>query len=395
MPTKIKLAILNTHPIQYFAPLYKILAQEDNIDLTVLYCSRWGLDEYNDPQFKTKFKWDIPLLDEYNYKFLKNLRNTEDVNKFFNLINLEVISVLIKKKYDVLWMNGHNSVTNIMAIVSAKLVGTKLLMRAETQLSVQSRRFKKILRKPVMKIFYKMFQGFLYIGTRNKEYYEYLNVDNNKLFFVPYAVDNDFFFQKTENVRPKKSEMIAKYGLTEGYLNILYASKLMKRKNPIHLLKAFQIIKSGLNNVNLVFVGTGEEENNLKEYMRANQIDNVFFLGFVNQRTLPEIFAISDVFVLPSVNEQWGLVINEAMSAGLPIITTDVVGAVPDLVKNGINGYSYSPGNISELAEKLNLILGDEELRITMGTKSREIINDWSYTECIVGIKKALETVVN
>lgn len=84
-----RLAILNTHPIQYFAPLYKRLAQQENIELTVLYCSRWGLDAYIDPQFKTIVKWDIPLLEGYNYKFLKNLRKTEDVNKFLILLFLK------------------------------------------------------------------------------------------------------------------------------------------------------------------------------------------------------------------------------------------------------------------------------------------------------------------
>ena len=194
---KTKLAILNTHPIQYFAPLYKRLAQEKNIDLTVLYCSRWGVNEYIDPQFNKSIKWDIPLLDGYKYKFLKNLRKTEDVNKFFNLINLEIINDIIKNKYDFLWINGHNNFTNIIAVLTAKFVGTKLLMRADTQLNVEPLRIKKLIRKPVMKAFYKLFSGFLYIGTRNKEYYAYLGIPDNKLFFVPFTVDNDFFH--TEN----------------------------------------------------------------------------------------------------------------------------------------------------------------------------------------------------
>lgn len=390
---KIKLAILNTHPIQYFAPLYKRLAQEENIDLTVLYSSRWGVSEYIDPQFNTKFKWDVPLLDGYKYKFLKNIRKTEDVNKFFNLINLEIIKELIKNKYDVLWVNGHNNLTNIIAVITAKLLGIKLLMRAETQLNVEPLRIKKIFRKPVMKLFYNFFNGFLYIGSRNREYYKYIGVNDSKLFFVPYTVNNDFFISEVENAKKNYSEIKNRFNINNNNLNIVYASKLMKRKNPIHLLKAFENVKKKLENVNLIFVGTGEEEDNLKNYVNTNKINNIYFLSFLNQSELPKAFAISDIFVLPSVNEQWGLIINEAMCASLPVIVSDVVGAVPDLLKEGINGYSFQAGNVEQLAEKLYLILSDNELRISMGKKSREIISKWSYNECIQGIQQALKTI--
>jgi glycosyltransferase involved in cell wall biosynthesis len=390
---KTKLAILNTHPIQYFAPLYKRLAKEENIDLTVYYCSRWGVNEYIDPQFNTTVKWDIPLLDGYNYKFLKNLRKTEDVNKFFNLINLGIINELIKNKYDFLWLNGHNNFTNIIAVITAKLFGIKLLMRAETQLNVEPARIKKLIRKPVMKLFYKLFNGFLYIGTRNKEYYKYLNIPDNKLFLVPYSVDNEYFIYKVESAKKRIKEIKIKYGIPNENKNILYASKLMKRKNPIDLLKAFELLKKNFDNVNLIFVGTGEEEILLKNFVNDHNIKNVFFLGFLNQSELPAAFAISDVFVLPAINEQWGLIINEAMCAGLPVVVSDVVGAVPDLVKEGINGYSFTAGNIHQLADKLYLILSNDELRISMGIKSREIISKWSYNECIQGIQKALKSI--
>lgn len=392
---KLKLAILNTHPIQYFAPLYEELAKQENIDLTVLYCSKWGVEEYVDPQFKTSFKWDIPLLDGYNYKFLKNIRKTQNVNKFFNLINLEIISELYRNKYDVLWLNGHNNLTNIIAVITAKIFGIKLLMRAETQLNIEITPFKKFIRKPVMKLFYKLFNGFLFIGTRNREYYEYLGITDNKLFFVPYTVNNEFFISKVIAAQKRINELKIRFNLNNGNLNILYASKLIRRKNPLDLLKAFQIIKGKFKSVNLLFVGTGDQESTLKGFINQNNIKDVYFLGFLNQSELPEAFALSDVFVLPSINETWGLVINEAMCAGLPIITTDVVGAASDLVKEGINGFTYKAGDVNQLADKLLIILSDERLRKSMGDKSKEIISKWSYKECIEGIQTALSKVAS
>lgn len=172
-------------------------------------------------------------------------------------------------------------------------------MRAETQLNVAPVRMKKIIHKPVMKIFYKFFNGFLYIGTKNKEYYKHIGRPESKLFLVPYSFNNDFFISKVEAAKKNINEIKNKFNLNNNNLNIIYASKLIKRKNPINLLKAFELLKKNLENINLIFVGTGEEEENLKNFVRENRIDNVYFLGFLNQSELPKALAISDIFVLP------------------------------------------------------------------------------------------------
>ena len=137
---------------------------------------------------------------------------------------------------------------------------------------------------------------------------------------------------------------------------ILFASKMIPRKRPMDLLRAYVKIQERINAA-LIFVGDGIERSLLEAYTKDNNLKNVYFTGFKNQTELPYYFAIADVFVLPSDDEPWGLIINEAMNFGLPIVTTEVVGSAPDLVKDGINGFIYPAGDIEKLVNCLSKVL--------------------------------------
>jgi glycosyltransferase involved in cell wall biosynthesis len=117
---------------------------------------------------------------------------------------------------------------------------------------------------------------------------------------------------------------------------------------------------------------------------------DVHFLGFKNQSELPKYYSLADVFVFPSENEPWGLVLNEVMCAGLPVVASREIGAVPDLVHHGENGFTYDAGNVAELANCLNQLLEAPEKRKLMAEQSRRIIVEWSYENCVSGIHQAL-----
>ena len=143
-----------------------------------------------------------------------------------------------------------------------------------------------------------------------------------------------------------------------------------------------------------VIIGSGDEEKNLLDFTVQNSLKNVVFLGFKNQTELPKFFAIADIFILPSVNEPWGLVINEAMCASLPIITTKEVGAVKDLVINGFNGITYDAGNINQLSHSIKYLVQNNLARKEMGLNSKKTIELWSYDQCMIGIHDALKNIV-
>jgi glycosyltransferase involved in cell wall biosynthesis len=137
-------------------------------------------------------------------------------------------------------------------------------------------------------------------------------------------------------------------------------------------------------------VGSGEMAAELVNLATRLRLENVHFHGFANQSVLPQIYGAADVFVLPSENEPWGLAVNEAMCAGLPIVASAEVGCVADLVQPHVNGQTFTAGDVEGLANALHPILVDMDIRQRMGAASRAIISRWSYAECAAGLEAAL-----
>jgi len=186
-------------------------------------------------------------------------------------------------------------------------------------------------------------------------------------------------------------------GLTPGRPVILFASKFQPRKHAGDLLEAYLTLSPDGRQEPvpyLLFVGDGEERPTLEQKARETGWSSIRFLGFKNQTDLPPLFDLCDVFVLPSEAEQWGLIVNEVMNAARPVIVTDEVGAAPDLVRDGENGYIVPVGDIEALARRLRGITGDPAQARRMGERSLEIIQGWGFPEDVAGLCLALEATV-
>ena len=244
-----------------------------------------------------------------------------------------------------------------------------------------------------MTLFYtKLCSACLPIGTRNKQFYLAHGVNEANLFTVPYAVDNDYFANASQSSAGRESARATLQLPAEKPL-VLFVSKLMPRKRPMDLLIAFHNVRKAGIDASLAFVGSGQQEKKLKDYVRQQQLPDVHFFGFRNQSELPNFYSVADVFVLPSENEPWGLVINEVMCAGIPVIASSEIGAVEDLVRHGENGFTYDAGDIDTLTEYLSKVLGAPEIRARMGEASRRIIAHWDYESCVLGIKQAIAQI--
>jgi glycosyltransferase involved in cell wall biosynthesis len=390
---KYKLAALVSHPIQYQSPLFRELSFHPEVDLTVYFCNDWGIrEDYVDHSgFGVKVRWDVPLLEGYKYKFLSNL-SRRPLSGFLGLINPSIIKEMRDNHYDAIWIHGYTSLTNLLAFLGAWISKTPIILRGESHLLNYRPLWKRVLKKIALTLIFKKVFAFLPIGTLNAEYYKHYGVPKEKMFLTPYSVDNCLFSKKYEELYGSRNNYKKRLGIAPEMPVILYASKMIPRKRAMDLLKAYQKIHAGIDAV-LIFVGDGIERTVLEAYTKNHNLRNVFFTGFKNQTELPEYFVIADVFVLPSTDEPWGLVINEAMNFGLPIITTDKVGAFPDLVKSGEIGFIYPVGDIEELAKCLLKLLKDSELRKKMGKHSLEIISKWSFREDAEGILAALEYI--
>jgi glycosyltransferase involved in cell wall biosynthesis len=393
MQRKIRIAFLNTHPIQYFAPLYAYLNQEDDLAVTAIYLSDYSIRGATDRAFGNEVKWDIDLLSGYETRFVAGAGRRAEPRGFFSMIAPRVWREVIKGRFDVLMVHGHTPAAMVVAVAAAKWARMPVFMRSETHLGLRRSVLKSALRYPVMKTFYRMIDCVLAIGSANAEFYRAMGVPDRRMFFMPYTVDNARFISASRITTSDRADVRASLGVKDDRPIVLFAAKFQRRKRPNDLLHA----AAQLNRDGLVFhvamIGSGEMETDLRHLAARLGLKNVHFSGFVNQSALPRTYAACDVFVLPSEDEPWGLAVNEAMCAGLPIIASDEIGCVPDLVQSGFNGRTFATGDVGELANALRPLIKQSEMRLRMGRSSREIITRWSYAECRDGLRAALASV--
>jgi glycosyltransferase involved in cell wall biosynthesis len=307
------------------------------------------------------------------------------------LVAPQVWSELRSGRYDVLWLHGHNYAANLLALLTAKSVGMPVMMRGETHLGLPCHGIKSLLRRPLIGALYESCDRLLAIGSANAAFYRAMGVPDAKISLVPYSVDNDRFMRSADLTREQKAEIRRRYNVPTERPCVLYAAKFTARKRPGDLLAACRQLQSTIEApFTVIMAGTGELEHELRAYCRRHELTNVTFTGFVNQSELPGLYAASDVFVLPSRDEPWGLAVNEAMCARLPIIVSREVGCAVDLVEDGVNGFTPAAGDIEGLARALKSLVVDEDLRRRQGEASFARIRQWSYRECLDGIRSAL-----
>ena len=382
------LAIVASHPIQYQSPLFRRLAASPAIDLKVYFCCDHGVNISKDKQFGTSFKWDIPLLEGFDYEFLKNWSPRPRPTPL-GLFNPGVLSVLARGGYDAVLVTGWMTVTNWLVILGS----TPVLLLADHPLKQELGKplWKRVVRRPLLRALLRRFAGITYVGSDNKDFYLSRGVPEAKLFFCPLAVDNERFEQDYRTLKGRRAELRGELGIAPEHVAILFCGKLTNDKGLDTLLDGYLALTTV--EVSLFIVGDGHLKGLIQERIRRYKLKNVHLVGFKNQTELPHYYTAADIFVLPSVSETWGLVVNEAMCFGLPVVVSDVPGAGRDLVRHGENGFVFSVGDVQQLAEYLRLLVTDEFLRRSMGQRSRQIISTWSYDEDVKGICAALAAV--
>ncbi|MBS1875387.1 MAG: glycosyltransferase family 4 protein [Acidobacteria bacterium] len=385
-----RLAVLTSHPIQYQAPLFRALAQTSEVDLDVLFCSQGSVGLHVDEGFGVEFAWDVPLLAGYRHSFLKNVSPRPNPSRFFGCVNPQIFRALAADRYDAVWVNGWGLASCWLGFIAAHRYGIPLLLRGETNVLSERGGLKGGARHFLLERLFGHVSAFLAVGGRNADFYAAYGTLSEKVFLAPYAVDNDFFFTRSGSLANDRISLREREGISPDLPVILYCGKFSDVKRPLDLLEAFQYLGDDPM-ASLVFVGDGRLRGEMQRYVVEHGLRRVHFLGFRNQTELPACYALADVFVLPSGFEPWGLVVNEAMCFALPVIASDKVGAVPDLVHDGVNGFVFPAGNVELLTDCLRRVLLVEGIRRRMGTQSRAIIEHWGINETVRGILQALD----
>lgn len=186
----IRIAFLNTHPIQYYAPLYAYLNRANDIEVTGLYLTDISLRGVTDPGFGKKVVWDVDLLAGYEAVFVGDAAHSRKPNGFWSLTATEIWGIIRSARYDALVIHGHNYAANLIAMAAARSVGTKVFYRADTHLGKQRSGFRRWVRPWVMGPLLRCFHGCLAIGQPNSDYYRAMGVPPDRIHLVPFAVDN-------------------------------------------------------------------------------------------------------------------------------------------------------------------------------------------------------------
>ena len=379
-----RLAIVTTHPVQYYAPVLKMLAQQRDVHAKVFYT--WGegsLKKY-DPGFGKEIEWDIPLLDGYDYSFLKNVAADAGSHHFKGIINPDAIKDINKFVPDAILLYGwaYQSHLKILRQYHKKI---PVYFRGDSNLIDEQPGLKNRLRTVFLKWLYNHVNYAFYVGTANKAYYKKAGLQEAQLLFAPHAIDNNRF---AENRSAEAACIRLGLSVKDEHILVLFAGKMEEKKAPQLLLNAFQKLNS--KKVHLLFTGNGPLESNLKE--SANGIANIHFMDFQNQQKLPAVYQACDLFCLPSKGpgETWGLAVNEAMASGKAVLVSNKVGCAADLVKNGVNGYVFESGNEDDLVKKLKVLAADKATLSAMGRQSFQIIREWSFEKQVEAIATAI-----
>lgn len=384
-----RLAILATHPIQYHVPWFQHLARESGLAVRVFYLWDFGVNEQVDTTgFQRAFKWDVPLLEGYEFEFVRNRSSRPGTDHFRGLSNPELLASVARFRPDAVLLFGYNFASLMNFLWRWDRDRAPLLFRGDSHRLVPARGAKEWLRRKAIAAVFRRFRAFLYVGRANYEYFRMHGVDPGALYFAPHAVDNARFIGATDAARRDAMEWKRELGIPQGHRVVLFAGKFEAKKRPLDLLRAF--LQAGLADVSLLFVGSGALEPELRALAMGSEA--VRFAPFQNQSLMPRTYAAADVFVLPSYGsgETWGLSVNEAMCLALPVIASSHVGCVADLVHHQRNGLVFPAGDVAALAGCLREAFADAVRLRAWGAASREIISGYSYRQVTEGLLAAL-----
>lgn len=350
-----KIVFVSTHPIQYQVPIFKRLYKRNN-QFLAYFDKRINKNTLiNDHGFQKKIKWGKELTTGYKYEIFKK-------NKNFFINSFKLYNILKSKKIDYIILSGWNNLFYKTTFILAKVLKIKLILRCENNFS-ETHVIKKKIKILFLSFFFKHFFKFIAIGKKNKQMYMDCGISEKKILKSNYSIDNNFFtdnkMSKTKNVYLKKL-----YDVNNKKI-FLFVGKFIKRKGLNVLLNSIINLKSNSNFINnsmFLLIGQGPELNNIKQFIKSENLNNVKLINFQSQKNLKYFYKFSNFLILPSYYETWGLVVNEAMAMGKPSIVSKSCGSANDLVINNKNGFIFKKGNSLALSDIIIKVFNDNDI---------------------------------
>jgi len=384
-----KVAIVATHPIQYYAPWFAYLAENLDVDVRVFYLWDAGVAGRTDPGFGVPIVWDLPLLDGYAHEFVPNRSPFPGTDRFAGLLNPGLARRLLQFRPQAVLLTTYNNASIAQLLLQWRGRGEPLLFRGDSHRLVPRSGIAAGVKRRVVARVFRRFAAALYAGAANKEYFRLHGVPPEKQFYSPHAVDNRRFFAARDAAKTQARGLRREMGIPENYRVILFAGKFEAQKRPLDLLQAFQRMRP--ERAALLFVGEGALEPKIRSQAAAGP--PVYVVPFQNQSLMPRAYAAADLLVLPSQSETWGLVVNEAMCLGLPAIVSSHVGCAYDLVVPDETGLVFPAGDVAALGEAITSALSDDARLRAWGENASRKVRQFGYRQATDGLVAALQSL--
>ena len=384
-----KLAIVTTHPIQYHVPWLTRLA-EKNIHIKVFYTWEQSKDGIiYDPGFGKDIQWDIPLLEGYEYEFVRNISPWPGTERFLGMINPGLTEKIEAWKPDSLLVFGWNYYSHLQCLrhFYGKI---PVFFRGDSVLLHEKWGPRKLARRIFLTWVYRHVDFALYVGTHNKSYYLKHGMLPSQLVFSPQAIDIERFSQPDIAYTRQALDWKKQLGIPPHHVTVLYAGKMTTVKNPYFIVTLAEACKT--LPVSFIMVGDGYLKEDLRR--RAANNRNVLFLEFQNQQVMPAVYRMGDVFIMPSVSETWGMGINEAMACGRPVMASENVGCAADLVLEDKTGITFGVRDTEKCVRYLRELCSDRGRLQEMGASSAALIKFFSFSHIVDSVAQVLNQPV-
>ncbi|MFZ0960212.1 MAG: glycosyltransferase family 4 protein [Terriglobia bacterium] len=389
-----RVLFIATHPIQYHAPIYRLMAQHPRLEMQAAYCSLQGAQAGLDPEFGVEVKWDVPLLQGYPWVQVPNQSPRPGLGRFWGLINPGLWKMVSSGGYDaVVIYTGYAYLSFWIAMAAAKLHRIPILFGTDaTGLEPRSQDHWKVwIKKLILPFIFRLATVAIVPSAASVEYLRSLRMPPDRIVMTPFAVDNDYWTSRAAKV--DRTSVRRVWGVSDQQPVILFCAKLQPWKRPQDVLRA--LAKAGVPDAILVMAGEGPLRAALEAEARTLEIaDRVRFLGFVNQPDLPALYRAADMMVLSSEYDACPVVVCEAMLCGCPTILSDKIRGRLELVRPGQTGFIYPCGNIDALAEALRAALADRQKLKQMGRAAEKVMETWSPRENVQAHVQAIEKAV-
>ena len=373
---KRRVLILSEIIAPYRIPVFNALAKMEGIDLLVVFLSETdaGLRQWR--VYKDEIRFSYKVLPSWRFR----------TGKHNLLLNWGLRSCLKKFAPEAIVCGGYNYFASWEALSWTRRHQAELILWSES--NRHDTRGGHAWVESLKARFLANCDRFVVPGKASREYLQSLGSAQENIVTAPNAVDNNWFRLQAHSIRDRAAEFRAKFDLPARYL--LFAGRLVPEKGVFDLLKAYAKLEDDVRSkVGLVFAGDGPCLTDLEQRARRINPGTICFPGFVHREALAGLYTFAEALILPTHSDPWGLVVNEGMACGLPVIVSSVAGCASDLVEDGWNGYIVPPRDWERLSVAMDSLLRDSGLRQQMSVRSAERIRDYSPEACARGLAAA------